>query len=302
MNKRGTVMGKLADQTDPKQEKYSTLAELRRGVRRVRGVTPGERNYLNVMAHYCDWRTGLCRPGNERLQDESGLSESGTRYVRAQLEAKGLIELWQPGQKNVGGRNHANVFRLCTEGDAFPPEDKPRSNKDRVSASNKPRSNKDRVSNPAAETANPAVKSAKPRSRPPETPYSDWPPSTTTSNTTSKERELPLERKERSDGLAFSLQSTTQEKPAAPAALARSQPKGAMVVQRDASAKVLTALTHAGQTGQSSAELAQSLYGETNYAAKSRVNQVVGTLRRKGYTIIVTGTDPLARRYVLRQN
>jgi hypothetical protein len=71
---------------------------------------------------------------------------------------------------------------------------------------------------------------------------------------------------------------------------------------RDASAKVLTALTNAGQTGQSSADLAQSLYGETDYAAKGRVNQVVGRLRRRGYSIMLVGDDPFARRCVLRQN
>jgi hypothetical protein len=178
-------MGNLPDQTEnrkrdprenPKQEKYRSLAELRRGVRRVRRVTPGERNMLNVFAHYCDWRTGLCRPGNERLQEESGLSESGTRYVRAQLESKGLIELWQPGQKNVGGRNHANVFRLCVEGEAFPPEDKPRSNKDGVS---------DETTNPAVGSVNPAVTPAKPRSETPETPKSDWPPSEDSSSNAS---------------------------------------------------------------------------------------------------------------------
>ena len=109
---------------------------------------------LNVFAHYCDFRTGLSRPGNARLQEETGLSERGTDYVRKQLEAKGLIELWQRGRTNVGGRGYANVFRLCTEGDAFPPEDKPRSNRCRVSDGPKPRSDDSGVS---TESVNPAV-------------------------------------------------------------------------------------------------------------------------------------------------
>jgi len=66
--------------------------------------------------------------------------------------------------------------------------------------------------------------------------------------------------------------------------------------------KIIQALATAGERGVSSVELAAHLYGDSENRARDRVVQIVAGLRKKGFSILLTGSDPFARRYVLRKN
>ncbi len=51
------------------------------------------------------------------------------------------------------------------------------------------------------------------------------------------------------------------------------------------SEKLLDCLERAGASGLSPVELARELYGGSGYLEQGRVAQMIGNLRRKGYTI-----------------
>ena len=144
----------------PETPKYRNIVQMNLGVSGVdEELSQGERLVLIELAHGADYRTGLSRPGNERLRKVAGIkTHEGVRYILRRLRCdRRLIECVSKGN---GGRGLATVWRIKFEDPRFPSPNKPPSNDLEDTEEETPKYS----------TENPQVIEAKPPSNEAETP------------------------------------------------------------------------------------------------------------------------------------